>query len=307
MTLARPVMEPVSFGLGVIGLVPTFSACVDCFDYFRIGRNLGSDYEKSVLKLDIVRLRFTRWGEGVGIRQGDENAAVAPLKDRLAIPNKDFATVERGLGQILSLFENTAETSNRLKFKSSANETIVGEDIALENATMHMLHDHMRTLALQRQKRSTTLHKMRWALYRKRDFEGLIEDLTELVTALIELVPAKSQEELCNRELAELSTDQNLVILDNVLQDPVGEENSRIDEVFHRRVTDIIGERKGSMTTAAWKRSKVGDDSTIRQGDNIASDYKGQILDRPGSYVVEDTEVGKNVVFHQGHSYGGHK
>ena len=298
-------MEPVSFGLGAIGLVGTFSACVDCFDYFRIGRNLGSDYETSVLKLDIIRLRFTRWGESIGIGQGDEDVAVAPLKDRRAIPNKDFATVERTLGQILRLFENAAETSNRLKFKSLANEPIVSEDIALENATMRTLHDHMRTLALRRQKQSTMLQKMRWALHRKRDLEGLIEDLTELVTALIELVPAKSQEELCNRELAELSTDQNLVILDNVLQDPVGEEKSRIDEVFHRRVIDIIEERKGSMTTAAWKRSKVGDDSTIRQGDNIASDYKGQILDRPGDYVVEDSELGKNVVFHQGHSYGG--
>ena len=164
----------------------------------------------------------------------------------------------------------------------------------------------MRSLAIQRQKRSTTLQKMSWALHRKRDFENLIEDLTELVTALIELAPviAKPQEELCSVELANLDADQNLIVLDNVLRDPVGEEKTSIDDVLHACISNRIEQRKGTMTIATWKRSKVGDGSNIRQGNNIASDYQGQMLDRDGNYVVDNSEFGRNVVFHQGHNYG---
>lgn len=57
-------MEPISLSLGLVG---SFVACVDCFEYIRIGRNFGEDYQTSVIKLDLVRLRFTRWGEAVGI------------------------------------------------------------------------------------------------------------------------------------------------------------------------------------------------------------------------------------------------
>jgi Prion-inhibition and propagation len=59
-------MEPVSF-IGVAGLVGTFTACVDCFEYIRIGRSLGADYQTAIIKLDLVRLRLTRWGRSVGI------------------------------------------------------------------------------------------------------------------------------------------------------------------------------------------------------------------------------------------------
>ena len=297
-------MEPVSFSLGVVGLVGAFTACVDCFEYFHIGRNLGSDFETSIIKLDIVRLRFTRWGESVGIGQGDENVAIAQLKNRQAVPDKDFSTVERILGQILRLFENAAETSNRLALKVSKKVPPVSNDIGLENVTIRTLHENMRNLALRRQKQSTALQKVSWALHRKRDFEGLIEDLTELVTALTELVPAKPQEELCSRELAELGTDQNLVVLDNVLREPVGEGEADIDTVLHKCVVETIDQRKGAMTTATWKKSKAGDGSRIHQGDFVANDYRGQVFDREGNYLVDESEFGKNVVFHQGHCYG---
>ena len=61
------------------------------------------------------------------------------------------------------------------------------------------------------------------------------------------------------------------------------------------------------MTTAVWKKSKAGDGSSIRQGDKIADGFRGEIINRDGNYVVEDSELGKNVVFHQGNSYGRRK
>src|SRR5438552_3641270 len=109
-------MDPISFSIGVVGLVGTFTACVDCFDYIRIGRNLGEDYQTSVVKFDLVRLRFTRLGQSAGIVQGDQNidedVAVAQLKSRLATLDKEFAIIMQTLGHILRLFEELWRLQN---------------------------------------------------------------------------------------------------------------------------------------------------------------------------------------------------
>ena len=163
----------------------------------------------------------------------------------------------------------------------------------------------MRDLAIERQRRSTVSQKISWALHRKRYIEGLIEDLTDLVNALVELAPAKTQQELCRTELAKMNSDRSLAVLDDVLHEPTGDENIEIDGLLSKCVSQKIEWRKGSMTTATWKRNKIGDDSTIRQGDHVASNCQGEILDRQGNYTAEDSEFGKNVKFHQGHRYGG--
>jgi Prion-inhibition and propagation len=66
-------MEPVGSTVGVAGLVGTFTPCFDCFDHIRIGRSLGADHQTAMVKLDLARLRLTRWGRSVGIVQGDQD------------------------------------------------------------------------------------------------------------------------------------------------------------------------------------------------------------------------------------------
>lgn len=91
-------MDPVGLTIGVVGLVGTFTACVDCFDYVHIGRRLGRDYETLVIKLDLIRLRFTRWGEAAGLGQLDEAVASSQIKQRLVIRDEDVETIRRTLG-----------------------------------------------------------------------------------------------------------------------------------------------------------------------------------------------------------------
>lgn len=183
-------MEPVGLSLGVAGLVGTFTACVDCFENVRIGRSFGEDYQTSIIKLDLVRLRFTRWGQSVGINEGDESLAVQRLKDAVAAPEKDFPLVEMTLGQILRLFKMVEENSSRLAMKASKAPTVTTDDMTTENGTIRALHESMRNLAVQRQKRSSTLQKVSWALFRKREFAELVANLTNLVSELVELAPA---------------------------------------------------------------------------------------------------------------------
>jgi Prion-inhibition and propagation len=60
-------MEPASLTVGVVGLAGLFSACMECFDYLQLGQAFGEDYGKCLLRLDAAKLRFSRWGEAMGI------------------------------------------------------------------------------------------------------------------------------------------------------------------------------------------------------------------------------------------------
>ena len=60
-------MEPVGLGIGIAGLAGAFTACVDCFEYIQLGRQFGHDYGKCLLKLDVAKLRISRWGVAMGL------------------------------------------------------------------------------------------------------------------------------------------------------------------------------------------------------------------------------------------------
>ncbi len=64
----KPIMAEV-FGVvsGVVGIATVFTACVECFGYIRLGRNLGRDFQTTQLTLACARLRLSRWGEAVRV------------------------------------------------------------------------------------------------------------------------------------------------------------------------------------------------------------------------------------------------
>lgn len=46
--------------IGSVALTGLFSNCVDTFQRIQRGRNFGNDYETSLIKLDVIKFRFTR-------------------------------------------------------------------------------------------------------------------------------------------------------------------------------------------------------------------------------------------------------
>ena len=60
-------LEPVGLKIGIAGLAGAFTACVDCFEYIQLGRQFGQDYGNCLLKLDVAKLRLSRWGVAMGL------------------------------------------------------------------------------------------------------------------------------------------------------------------------------------------------------------------------------------------------
>lgn len=60
-----------------------------------------------------------------------------------------------------------------------------------------------------------------------------MEDLIELVSALVELATTKPRQELCKIELAEIGGNHQPAVLDDVLDDHVSDEKIEIDNMLH--------------------------------------------------------------------------
>jgi Prion-inhibition and propagation len=195
----------------------------------------------------------------------------------------------------------SAETSNRLSSRIAWEDET---DNSTLNADIAFLHKRMRGLAIQRQKKSTVLQRTAWAPYRKEDFINLVDQITELTSALVEVAPVKAQQqELCRAEGEEISNDRSLVALNDILADSASDKNAHLDDLLHETVVKAMDEWKGTIPTDIWGRNQVGEGSKIQQGDHISGDYKGQNLDQQRNHIAEDNKFGNNVTFHQGNRY----
>lgn len=209
-------MEPAALAVGIAGL---FNNAVDCFEYIQLGRNFGQGYQTGLLKLDSARLRLSRWGQTVGLSDR--------LKDTQSLPSMlksahDIEKAEQILGHILELFAEAEGVSDKFKTRGgrSKQQLLVHDTQAdLEPAAL-TLHNKMRDLAIKRQNQTGLRQKAKWALYEEKHFKRLIEDITSLVDSLVELFPAAQapQEKLCTAEVAEMSAEGNLPMLEAIVQ-----------------------------------------------------------------------------------------
>lgn len=204
-------MDPIGFTIGVAALAGTFTACVDCFEYIQLGRKFGQNYGQCILKLDATKVRMYRWRESLGF--GDE-----PRQPFFA-SEKEIKLARGLLEQIMDCFDDAERISER--FKKHATETA---DLAVYDAQSDLdpnyqrLHLTMRELANKRQRGTSMKKKTTWALYEKKRFDRLIEDVTGFVDKLIELFPAAQdhQKKLCKIEVYAIKEAQGLALLKDV-------------------------------------------------------------------------------------------
>lgn len=243
--------------IGSMALTGLFNKCVDTFQYIQLGRNFGNDYETSLLKLDVVKLRFTRWGELMTVRAGAD-----PQNAGSAASPQEKEVAERLLGQILDVFERARETSKTFRMIGKPGELVA--DTQPRSGNLAALHDylqsrmHKRCKDLQRETSLTT--KAKWALYKKTHFDRLVEDLTELVDALLSTFPAskESQRQLCAAEVSDIEKVESLIALKQIAH----ESDMLLEEVVGKTLNDRGGQ--------FWRNIKASGDAEQFMGNEYA-------------------------------------
>ncbi|RAL09428.1 uncharacterized protein BO97DRAFT_472465 [Aspergillus homomorphus CBS 101889] len=156
---------------------PLFKDAVQCFESIQMGSNLGQSIQTSLLKLDVVRLRLTRWGEWVGLSNVADGDAKELQMTKLALEAQD------------------------LKVLDPAEE--------LDGVTAS-LHQKKEDLAKKRQGNSELEQDQVIILYEEKNLARLAEDINGLADGLVDLFPGiqEGQRKLCEEEGSELNANE---------------------------------------------------------------------------------------------------
>ena len=114
----------------------------------------------------------------------------------------------------------------------------------------------MRELALKRQKGTSIRKKAAWALYEKKRFEGMIEDVTGFTNQLVDVFPAAQDDQraLCMTEVSTIGKSRDLALLNNV----AGQD----DHMFSAGITKELEKHGHNVTDWEADRSSkmwIGD------------------------------------------------
>ncbi|KAL6229198.1 hypothetical protein BDW75DRAFT_250013 [Aspergillus navahoensis] len=171
-----------------------FNNAVKSFGYIQMGANFSKSFQTSLLKLDVVRLRLTRWGQSVGLAKMDDVKSLQMTK----LTPKDGKQVQGIVDQILELFADAEAASKRFR-KQNAAVPILDPAKELDSVSAS-LHEKMENLAKKRQGKSE-LGQEEWTI--------------ELVDGLVDLFPGiqEEQRKFCEEEVSEMNTNEDTLPL----------------------------------------------------------------------------------------------
>ena len=183
--------------MGALSVAGLFNNCVDCFEYIQFGRSFGPDYERCQLRLDVARTRLGRWGAAAGIND-DPRFSCSPSAD----DGDDIQLARSLLEDVAHLFDEIHKKSKRYRAKDP--QDLVPLRCEDMQPGARGLRNRLRALAQTRQKRTGLVRKSVWALYDKKWFERMIDDITTSLDDLEKVFPVEA---ICRR-LAEMEVDE---------------------------------------------------------------------------------------------------
>jgi hypothetical protein len=180
------------------------------------------------------------------------------------VPKKDFEVAQRLLQQIEDAFEDAEAVSALFKERALKRESNTS-DLVIYNATADLkpefqrLHITMHEVAHKRQKKASLAKKVKWAIYKKREFDAMIESVTGFVHNLVELFPAvrANQEVLCVEEVSNIRDVSDLALLGRI----VGDDDKLLKEGVMKELQSRGHSFYNLMAT---------DDACVHAGDNVA-------------------------------------
>lgn len=285
-------MDPASTAMGAIALYGLFSTILSSFEYIQYGRQFGEHYESAVLKLDVARLRLSRWAQSIGLN--DDPKSQAKLESSLS--KKEIDIAKNLLGNIAEAFENVERLSRKyedtMRLIGDEEEGVLDvingerEDDGL-SARFKRMHLKAKSRIRSRQKSTSTANKARWALYEKKRFEDLIRDIRDHTDALIENFPrtVMVQGQLAAEEVKELTEDAQ----DRVMLKTIAQENDRIlAQAVEKAIIVQDGHDFRDIRVSGYSRAFFGND--IAYGVKARGNtYSNMVID--GNAVVHAGNV----------------
>nr|2WVO_A Chain A, SMALL S PROTEIN [Podospora anserina]2WVO_B Chain B, SMALL S PROTEIN [Podospora anserina] len=222
--------EPFEIVAGALGVAGLFNNCVACFEYVQLGRHFGRDYERCQLRLDIAKVRLSRWGEAVQINDDPRFHSSAPI-------DKSVQLAKSIVEEILLLFESAQKTSKRYELVADQQDLVVFEDKDMKPIG-RALHRRLKDLVSRRQKQTSLAKKTAWALYDGKSLEKIVDQVAGFVDELEKAFPIEAVcHKLAENEIEEVEDEASLTIL----KDAAGGIDAAMSDAAAQKIDAIVG------------------------------------------------------------------
>jgi len=233
--------ELVIGAVGLVSLASLFETCVDAFSYIQLGHNFSNDYQNSILQLRLIQLSLTRWGEAVNI-----NTQYLIQQEPLIRP-------------VLANILNTIKDAERISSKYAGQHNILDAKLQQQDSTEEIC-SKVAKLVMARQKKTTLVKKVCWAIYHKEHFDSLIKVTSGLVRQLVELFPAAqaTQSQLCVHDLAQITQKDNATQL-QLIQHVSLPVDRPMSEAAGAKLVELTGHQYFGNLASGKARARYGD------------------------------------------------
>ncbi|CAH0046096.1 unnamed protein product [Clonostachys solani] len=187
-------------GTSLINLASTFDSVIRIFEYIHFAETFGADYEDSLLKLDNVNLRLSRWGEAVGLSNVSRNTRT--LRGTKVVP-EHIPQASNLLGAILAALEAAKDMDQKY---NPDDPSIIKAEESLSYTGLS-LHDVHQRIIGKRQNNLSAIRKVTWVLRDRERFKVMIDRIVDKTKELEDLFPAARTQEktIIDQEALELS------------------------------------------------------------------------------------------------------
>ena len=206
------VVEGIGAAAGVAGL---YNTAITWFDHIYIAKQAAPRLQSLLVKLDNAQLRLTRWGKAAGLtgrRITDEESVKNSYSFQLDEDQERQAI--QTFQTVASIFEECQKLCHlERKGKSSSDPSVKENEINPFEATsvkwnpMHVyLHEKIQEIAQGRKNQISVPQRVKFAIYKARHLEKLIQDINDHIDNLYKIYTPSSNEQdgLGKAELAEL-------------------------------------------------------------------------------------------------------
>ena len=274
--------EAVGLAIGVVSLASMFTTCLECFEYVEVAKNFNDDFGKCVLRLDVAKLRLSQWGESLGLTEVGEREIQSSMSE------PELKTAMRLVQDIVNSFDRAEEYSRKYKpdlasvdTASSAFSSARGpstlSDLTKAEA---QVHSTVKELTLKRQPTASLKRKTSWALYEKRRFNNLIDNINTSVADLMDIVPKEKQASICSRDMDRIKDIEQLKILQSV-----SDEDDKV-------LRDAISGRMKSTDLRSFSNFEADDKAKYHLGDkNYGVEAKSYNLNATNFRAKGSSEV----------------
>ena len=211
--------EAVGLTLSALSLTSLFSTCVECFGYFSASRDFERDRNVLLGRLDFERNKLLIWGNFVGVLSETGDG----LLKALGRAKDTHQKLRRQLECIISLLtdaEKLQENYGVRGLEGQGKESIPWSLVSKNNLDLFKLT--LKRFLLRNPKEAAEYRKykvwakLKWAIHDKQKFQGLINDLKEVVDQLF-LIQFNSKL-FVNPDQLDASMKTDIELIDNVGQ-----------------------------------------------------------------------------------------